>query len=60
MWVSKYDFCQGGEGGLPISDFFWQGGGGLEPPFLADIICKQPLIPYSKFTYIHGALSDGC
>ena len=34
---------KGGTGGKPSSDF-WQtrGEGGLDPPFLADIICEQP------------------
>ena len=49
-----------GKGVSQFLIFSDKGGGGLEPPFLADIICKQPLIPYSKFTYIYGAISDGC
>ena len=36
---------KGGRGGKPISDFWMtRGGGGVwTPPFLADIICEQPL-----------------
>ena len=36
---------KGGRGGKPISDFWLtRGGGGVwTPPFLADIICEQPL-----------------
>ena len=37
---------KGGRGGKPFSDFWLtRGGGGVwTPPFLADIICEQPLI----------------
>ena len=40
---------EGGRGGKPISDLrLTRGGGGVwTPPFLADIICEQPLIPFS-------------
>ena len=55
--MTKYDFWQGGmanfwffltrgEGGTPIS-YFWLTSGTGEvwtPPFLADIICEQPLM----------------
>ena len=35
---------QRGEGGWANTDIDWQRGrSGLDPPFLADIICKQPL-----------------
>ena len=37
----------GGEGGARPFSFLWltRGeGGGLGPPFLADIICEQPLL----------------
>ena len=36
---------KGGRGGKPISDFWLTRGGGKvwTPPFLADIICEQPL-----------------
>ena len=39
---------KGGRGGKPISDFWLtRGGGGVwTPPFLADIICEQPLKSY--------------
>ena len=51
-----FDFWQGGRGGKPISDFadkgeggkpicnFWLTTGVWTTPFLADIICEQPLI----------------
>ena len=39
---------KGGRGGKPISDFRLTRGGGevWTPPFLADIICEQPLIVF--------------
>ena len=41
---------KGGVGGKPISDFWLTrgGGGGLDPPCLADIICEQPLMLFIK------------
>ena len=46
---------KGGRGGRPISDFWLTGGGrGVwTPPFLADIICEQPLIDNYNFWDTH-------
>ena len=64
--ATKYVFWQGGRRGYPISDcsdkgwgrvgqfliFCWQGGrGGLDPPFLADIICDQSLTMLALHTH---------
>ena len=44
---------QGGRGRKPISDFWLTrggGGSGPPPPFLAEIICEQPLLQQRKST----------